>query len=240
MHMQAQENPEETAAQPEPPKHVILFSFNPQLKAMVRYDALVIGTRDFEENDRPVLNLVHFRHDDIASHHALNGVDWADTLERTLDVPHQCDLEQQSFYYLEGDAETLEQQLEQSREVLREYDKVVDNLKAQLRESHDSLQSAADVVAELTAQLATTTEGKDAALQQLADANANAMPASGPQLVEASPKPAEESPTPLPSGDLVTTETKQYSDGSSATGPGPLPDLSPAQQEALEPSASTE
>jgi hypothetical protein len=96
MHMQAQENPE----QPEAPKHVILFSYNPQLKAMVRYDALVIGTRDFEENDRPVLNLVHFRHDDIASHHCLQGVDWADTLERTLDVPHLSDQEQQSFYYL--------------------------------------------------------------------------------------------------------------------------------------------
>jgi hypothetical protein len=30
----------------------------------------------------------------------------------------------------------------------------------------------------------------------------------------------------------VATETKHYSDGSSATGPGPLPDQSPAQQDA--------
>jgi hypothetical protein len=100
MHMQAQENPEQDAPKPEAPKHVILFNYNPQLKAMVRYDALVIGTRDFDDHDQPVLNLVHFRHDDVTSHHALNGVDWADTLDRTLDVPHQCDRENQSFYYL--------------------------------------------------------------------------------------------------------------------------------------------
>lgn len=175
MHMQAQENPE----QPEAPKHVILFSYNPQLKAMVRYDALVIGTRDFEENDRPVLNLVHFRHDDIASHHCLQGVDWADTLERTLDVPHQSDVENQSFYWLEDDAAILEQKLEKSRHALREYDLLVDVL---------------------TKQLAATTEGKDAALQQLADelaelrkipAEEPAEPASGPQLVS-EPAPSTE------------------------------------------------
>lgn len=34
------------------------------------------------------------------------------------------------------------------------------------------------------------------------------------------------------------TETKEYSDGSSATGPGPLPDESPAQQDAGTPSAA--
>ena len=70
------------------------------LKGMSRYDALVIGRRDFDDHDRPVLNLVHFRHDDPSSHHALNGVDWSDTLERTLDVPHQSDREQQAFFYL--------------------------------------------------------------------------------------------------------------------------------------------
>lgn len=33
-------------------------------------------------------------------------------------------------------------------------------------------------------------------------------------------------------GEHVHIETKHYSDGSSATGPAPLPDLSPEQQEA--------
>ena len=52
-----------------------------------------------------------------------------------------------------------------------------------------------------------TTEGRDRELQALADEMA--MKSSGPALV---------------------TETKLYSDGSSATGPAPLPDQSPAQQ----------
>lgn len=44
-------------------------------------------------------------------------------------------------------------------------------------------------------------------------------------------------PETLPEGMSGThqdIETKHYSDGTSATGPGPLPDLSPAQQEAAE------
>jgi hypothetical protein len=172
----------------ETPKHVILFSYSPTLKTHVSYPALVIGSRELEDHDYPVLALVHFRHDDTASHHALNGVDWADTLERTLDVPHEDDKDKQSFYYVyEEDAATLREQLESAREVLAEYDKVVDKLRAEL---------------------AATTEGKDKALQALADATA-AKP--GPALV---------------------TETKNYSDGSSATGPAPLPDQSPAQQDA--------
>ena len=55
------------------------------------------------------------------------------------------------------------------------------------------------MIAGLKAQLAETTEGRDKALQELADATA-AVPA---------------------------TETKHYADGSSATGPGPLPNHSP-------------
>lgn len=84
----------------EAPKHVILFTYDASTKQHERYDALVIGAREFDDHDEPVLNLVHFRHNDTASHHALNGVDWADTLERVLDVPHKDDLQQQSFYYL--------------------------------------------------------------------------------------------------------------------------------------------
>lgn len=55
------------------------------------------------------------------------------------------------------------------------------------------------MIAGLKAQLAETTEGRDKAPQELADATA-AVPA---------------------------TETKHYADGSSATGPGPLPNHSP-------------
>lgn len=68
----------------------------------------------------------------------------------------------------------------------------------------------------LRAELAATTEGRDAALQSLADANA--------RIPE----------TKLPEGETggLQSETKQYSDGSSATGPAPLPDQSPAQQDA--------
>ena len=74
------------------PKHVVFFKYDYKTKKHERYDALVIGSREMEDHDNPVLTLVHFRHDDIASHHALIGVDWADTLERTLDVPHKDDL----------------------------------------------------------------------------------------------------------------------------------------------------
>lgn len=177
MHMQensAQENPEQDAPKPEAPKHVILFSYSPQLKAMVRYDALVIGTRDFEENDRPVLNLVHFRHDDIASHHALNGVDWADTLERTLDVPHRCDQENQSFYWLEDDAAKLRDDLDYA-------DGVMAALRAQLAESHESLKSAANVVADLS---------KPGSGPQLVEAPAAAPTAEPTTETEPTPEPS--------------------------------------------------
>ncbi len=63
----------------------------------------------------------------------------------------------------------------------------------------------------LRAQLAATTEGKDETLQALADENA-VIPGGAPSS--------------------VVTETKNYSDGSSATGPAPLPNLSPDQQAA--------
>jgi hypothetical protein len=49
-----------------------------------------------------------------------------------------------------------------------------------------------------------------------------------------------ENAKPLPGGEVssVVHETKHYSDGSSATGPAPLPDLSPDQQAAEEESHS--
>jgi hypothetical protein len=48
------------------------------------------------------------------------------------------------------------------------------------------------------------------------------------------PKPNAAPETELPQGETIglVTETKQYSDGSSATGVAPLPDQSPAQQDA--------
>jgi hypothetical protein len=202
------------------PKHVILFKYDHKTKTHVRYDALVIGVREFEDHDEPVLNLVYFRHDDTASHHALNGVDWADTLERILDVPHEDDLENQSFYYVEEDASVLRKQLDSAREVLREYDKVVDDLRAQL---------------------AATTEGKDAALQAIADAGAAAGSSRTSPVIPIDSVAVTSVPvSSLPSGDApVATETKNYSDGSSATGPGPLPDQSPAQQDAASAQTST-
>lgn len=77
----------------------------------------------------------------------------------------------------------------------------------------------------LKAQLATTTEGRDAALQSLTDAGAA--------------KPSE---TKLPGAGTsrLRIETKQYSDGSSATGPAPLPDQSPAQQDAAKAAPETD
>jgi hypothetical protein len=194
----------------EAPKHVILFNYSPTLKTYVSYDALVISSREFEDHDEPVLALVHFRHDDTASHHALNGVDWADTFERTLDVPHRDDRENQSFYWVEADEEAP-------------------LLRQQLKESQDSLQSAAEAIYALREKYAQTTEGTDEALQAIADAGARS--GNGPALVPASAPSAS-----LPSADASSPviETKHYSDGSSATGPAPLPDQSPAQQDASE------
>lgn len=191
----------------ETPKHVILVIGN------ARHDALVIGTREFDDHDNPVLNLVHFRRDDNTSRPASSG-NWADTLERTIDVPHEDDRKKQPFYYVvEEDASALRTQLESAREVLREYDKVVDDLRAQL---------------------AATTEGKDAALQAIADAGAAAGSSRTSPVIPIDSVAVTSVPvSSLPSGDApVATETKHYSDGSSATGPGPLPDQSPAQQDA--------
>jgi hypothetical protein len=81
-------------------------------------------------------------------------------------------------------------------------------------------QSQRKEIASLRAQLAATTEGKDEALQKLADSMArNALPGGSPSS--------------------VVTETKHYSDGSSATGPAPLPDLSPDQQAAQQASGTS-
>lgn len=80
---------------------VVLHKYDPNIKKYVEYPALVIGERTLEGHTKLVYQTVHFQHDNLAAHHALSGVDWADTLERTLDVPHKSDVVNQSFYWLE-------------------------------------------------------------------------------------------------------------------------------------------
>lgn len=86
-------------------RSVVLHKYDASLRKHVEYPALVIGERSMEDHQHPVYALVHFQHDNLAAHHALSGVDWADTLERVLDVPHKSDLGDQSFYWLETDTE---------------------------------------------------------------------------------------------------------------------------------------
>lgn len=205
----------------EAPKHVILVAYNPKLKKDVEYDALVVGSRELPNHDELVLNLVHFRHDDVNSHHALNGVDWADTLERTLDVPHEDDKANQSFFWKDSDDS--------------------DDQASELRHC---LENAREYIGKLEAEFAETTEGRDKALQALADATAVAANGSAGSVIF----PITTGPTSAGAGNVLpitsvdasapANETKQYSDGSSATGPGPLPEQSPAQQEAASAQAS--
>lgn len=127
------------------PKHVILFTYDASTKQHERYDALVIGAREFDDHDEPVLNLVHFRHNDTASHHALNGVDWADTLERVLDVPHQDDLQQQSFYYLrEGEDNPVPAEPPMEEESGSSGPSLVSPSEAEADEAEDSAKSASE------------------------------------------------------------------------------------------------
>ena len=105
------------------PKHVILSTYNPATKAMVSYDALVIGSVEREDHDYPVLTTVHFRHDDVASHHALTGVDYLDTLSRTFDVA------------LEGDEVELKRKCDWLR---KELQKANDQIKAMMQKADPS------------------------------------------------------------------------------------------------------
>ncbi|MFZ0536672.1 MAG: hypothetical protein WBD45_04350 [Terriglobales bacterium] len=117
------------------PKHVILSTYNPATKAMVSYDALVIGSVEREDHDYPVLTTVHFRHDDVASHHALTGVDYLDTLSRTFDVAHKDDKVNQSFYYVEGDEVELKRKCDWLR---KELQKANDQIKAMMQKADPS------------------------------------------------------------------------------------------------------
>lgn len=87
----------------EAPTHVILHTYYPPTKRWEEFDALVIGSRTDQGTKSPMLSLVHFDHIDENAHHALSGVNWTDTIDRTLDVPHQFDVKNQSFYWVEDD-----------------------------------------------------------------------------------------------------------------------------------------
>src|ERR1700685_234023 len=116
------------------PKLVTLYLDKPSKKQgegeYVAFPALVIGARDFEDHDYPLLNVVYFRHDDIASHHALGGVDWADTLTRMLDVPHEDDQDKQSFYYVESDSDAKAAVISDLHNTIEQQDDEIVALKA--------------------------------------------------------------------------------------------------------------
>ena len=77
--------------------HVILFKYNAATKEHQRFHALVVGRRKLEGHGEPVLNLVHHKPN---AHPSFQGLDWIETMERTLDVPHKSDLGNQAYFYL--------------------------------------------------------------------------------------------------------------------------------------------
>jgi hypothetical protein len=134
----------------------------------------------------------------------LMGADWHNAASMEVDVPHREH---------EGAEESERFYFDPNEDIASYVDGSEKRSAAQCERIRDlTLENAL-----LNEQLAQTTEAKDAALQKLADENAS-QPSST--------LPAAFGPS------LITTETKQYSDGSSATGPAPLPDQSPAQQDA--------
>jgi len=139
------------------PGYVVLHLYHAGNKKHEQYHALVLSSREDEGKKFPVLTVVYFDHLDTASHHSLNGVDYADTLERVFDVPHIEDAEGQAFYYEDqvGALESL---------AMRYFDL-----------NSEKLTEIARLQAELVllkAQLSETTEGKNKALQALADEHA--------------------------------------------------------------------
>lgn len=191
------------------PGYVTLYRYHAKNKRHEPYHALVLSSREVEGNEHPVLTVAHFDHLNTAAHHALNGVNWADTIDRTFDVPHRDDGEGQPFYY-EDTVGDLQDALDQYVKFCFLNDELIAKLKADLAEQTSLASKLTVAVAELTQDLANTTEGRDKALQAIADANA-----AKPQVI------ADQQTTRIPH------ETKHYADGSSATGPGPLPDQSP-------------
>lgn len=165
------------------PGHVVLHLYHAKNKRHEQYHALVLSSREVEKHVDPVLTIAYFDHLNTSAHHALQGIDWAETLDRVLDVASINDAEGAPFYY----------------------EDIIGSLQDCVDRYVRACNGATQEIQRLQKELAETTEGKDKALQAVADANARFRP----QLVPTS------------------TETKHYADGSSATGPAPLPDHSP-------------
>ena len=158
------------------PGHVVLHLYHPKNKRHEQYHGLVVSSRELEGKEHPVLTVIYFDHLDTAAHHALNGVDWAETLDRVLDVPHEADVEGAPFFY----------------------------------------------------------EDVDSGMEAFATRMYAALDERSKQLRAAQVELAE---VKLKYASVPPTETKRYADGSSATGPAPLPDHSPEGAPAL-PSAA--
>ena len=89
-------------------------------------------------------------------------------------------------------------------------------------------QDADDAVKKHLAGFVAHVEDYAAAVEASFAPGASAMPGVAESLA-ASPAPAGSAPDPHA---VAVTETKTYPDGTVVTGPGPLPDQSPAQQDA--------
>lgn len=126
------------------PTHVFFFRYDPQTKQHVKYDALVIGSASREDHDREVLTVAFFKHDDIASHHALNGIDWADTFERVFEVPHQDDKVNQSFYWVEGDEVELKKKSDWLRKELEKANTKIEELTPKQTRAEAKAEAAQD------------------------------------------------------------------------------------------------
>jgi hypothetical protein len=147
----------------ETPGYVVLHLYHHENKKHEQYDALVLNSRQFEGEEYPRLTVAYFDHLDTASHHALHGIDWADTLERVIEVPHEDEAEGQPFYY---------------EDVLADFAHFAERTHKAIADQSKRYREALDEIKLLKAELANTTEGRDKALQELADAGARKKPKS--------------------------------------------------------------
>jgi hypothetical protein len=147
------------------PTHVHLFLYRvdaPGRAGYVRFDALVIGSKQENEDDQfPLLNVVYFDHLNKNAHHSLQGVDWADTCDRVLDVPHESKQENQAFYW--------EDPFARSNQVIRDMNAGIAILNKQLAEKDAHIKTLTakpsgddlDKVAAEDAAKKSTTKAKD-------------------------------------------------------------------------------
>lgn len=187
--------------------------FKPVPTALVVDDAIVLAAPASQDGSAPRVMLIY------GNGISVMGADWHNALSVEHDVPHRS----------HDGAEAGERFYFDPSEDIASY---VDGAE---KRSADQTARIRDLTFEnelLKLQLARTTEGRDEALQAIADQNT-----AGPTLVPSAPNSL---PSPSTDDSTLTIETKNYSDGSSATGVAPLPDQSPAQQEsAAEPDVAT-